>query len=188
MMARLSILIFCTLILFTACSNDETRLSSTDELYRPPTQNPTLSPTVPIVDDSEAAGIQSDEIDETPTPSCTNNLLFLDDITIPDGTLVEPEQTLDKRWSVQNNGSCNWDDRYQVRLIAGPAMGMPNQQALNPALSGTEVVIRMVFIAPNEPGNFRSAWQAYGPQGNPFGDPFFIDILVTGEETIGGGE
>ena len=60
-------------------------------------------------------------------------------------------------------------------------MGVPVQQMLYPALSGTDVVIRMVFIAPNEPGNYRSAWQAYDEQGGPFGDPFFIDVVVVSE-------
>jgi hypothetical protein len=57
-------------------------------------------------------------------------------------------------------------------------MGVPVQQALVPALSGTITMIRMVFIAPEEPGNHRSAWQAYDPLGNAFGDPFFIDVVV----------
>jgi hypothetical protein len=35
-----------------------------------------------------------------------------------------------------------------------------------------------VFKAPSEPGSYRSAWQAYNPQGEPFGDPFFIDFVV----------
>jgi hypothetical protein len=46
----------------------------------------------------------------------------------------------------------------------------------------------MVFIAPEEPGNFRSAWQAYDPQDNPYGDPFFIDIVVPETIDLTGGE
>ena len=52
------------------------------------------------------------------------------------------------------------------------------QQALFPARSDTEVVIRMNFIAPEEPDTYRSAWQTFGPDGEPFGDPFFIEIIV----------
>ena len=127
-------------------------------------------------------------IEPTPTPSCLNGLLFIKDLTIPDGTLVDPGESLDKRWEVQNSGSCNWDKNYRVKLIAGPGMGVPVQQALNPALSGTEVIIRMMFIAPDEPGNYRSAWQAYDPFGNPFGDLFFIDIVVSETSGQSGGE
>ncbi len=30
-------------------------------------------------------------------------------------------------------------------------------------------------------GTYRSAWQAYDPDGLPFGDPFFIEIEVVDE-------
>jgi hypothetical protein len=97
---------------------------------------------------------------------------------------------LDKRWLVQNAGTCNWDERYQVRLEAGPNMGVPAQQTLFPARSGLELVIRMIFIAPDEPGIYRSAWQAYDLEDVPFGDPFFIEIEVVENSSSesGGGE
>jgi len=119
---------------------------------------------------------------ETPKPTlkptCTNNLLFVNDVTIPDGTLVSPGDRLDKRWLLKNAGTCNWNEAYQVQLIARPSMEVDSIQKLFPARSGTEFEIRMVFIAPEESGTYRSAWQAYDPNGNPFGDPFYIEIVV----------
>jgi len=79
---------------------------------------------------------------------------------------------------VQNSGNCNWDERYRLRLIAGPAMQASEEQALFPARSGTRAIIQVVFQAPAEPGTYRSAWQAYNPDGQPFGDVIFIDIVV----------
>ena len=164
----------------TACGNQTQQIQQTSGVYRPPTAAATESSFAPPLKGVETESA-ADEIHPSPTPACTNNLWFLQDLTIPDGTQVDPGEPLDKRWLVQNNGSCNWNDQYQVRLIAGPGMGVPVQQMLYPALSGTDVVIRMVFIAPNEPGNYRSAWQAYDEQGGPFGDPFFIDVVVVSE-------
>ncbi len=117
---------------------------------------------------------------QTPTPpqACSDNLLFLDDLSIKDGSVFPPGVQLDKRWQVENNGTCNWDRRYLMKLIAGSEMGVPAEQALYPARSGSQAVIRIVFTAPTEPGNYRSAWQAYDPQDQPFGDPFYIDIVV----------
>ncbi|BAJ62187.1 hypothetical protein ANT_01530 [Anaerolinea thermophila UNI-1] len=112
------------------------------------------------------------------TPVCLDNLTFLSDVTIPDGTEVEPNSTLDKRWEVQNSGNCNWDERYRLRLIAGPAMQAAEEQALFPARSGNKAIIQVVFQAPAEPGQYRSAWQAYNAEGQPFGDVIFIDIVV----------
>jgi hypothetical protein len=111
-------------------------------------------------------------------PPCTDQLTFIDDLTIPDGSVVSPGEELDKRWQVENSGTCNWDERYRLRLIAGASLGSPSEQALYPARSGTLVVIRILFTAPEEAGAYRSAWQAYGPAGEPFGDQIFIDIVV----------
>jgi hypothetical protein len=79
---------------------------------------------------------------------------------------------------VLNSGTCNWEASYAVRLVAGPDLGAPPEQSLFPARSGTEAVIHMIFTAPQEPGVYRSAWQAFSPTGEAFGDPFFIEIEV----------
>jgi hypothetical protein len=99
-------------------------------------------------------------------------------LTVPDGTVVAPGERLDKRWQVENNGSCNWDVRYSLVLIAGPQLNAPPEQALNPARSGTQAMVQIIFVAPEEPGAYRSAWQAQDPQGILFGDPIYIDFIV----------
>ena len=169
------------ILTLSACNGRE-QVTPTEEVYRPPTQETTLTP-LPV-------NTQEPEIERpTPEPACTNALWFFQDITIPDGTKVSPGQRLDKRWLVQNAGTCNWDSRYEIRLEAGPTMGVPAVQAIAPARSGLEVIIRMIFIAPEEPGTYRSAWQAYDPDDQPFGDPFFIEIEVVDDSSDpGGGE
>jgi hypothetical protein len=114
----------------------------------------------------------------TPTPSCTDQLTFLEDLTIPDGSVVQPGAALDKRWRMKNSGTCNWDKTYHVRLVSGEAVGLPVEQSLYPARGGSEFQIRMEIKAPADPGYYRIAWQAYNPQGEAFGDPFFVEISV----------
>lgn len=114
----------------------------------------------------------------TPAANCLNNLQFLEDLTIPDGSRVQPGDVLDKRWQVANTGECNWSAAYSVRLVAGNALGLAESQPLYPARGGTQAIIRLVFTAPQTAGAYRSAWQAHTPQGEPFGDPFFIDFIV----------
>lgn len=112
------------------------------------------------------------------TPSCTDNLAFLEDITIPNGTVVVPGESVDKRWLVQNSGSCNWDDRYRLKFVSGSELNAPLEQALYPARSGTTASIRILFTAPGDPGTYQSDWQAYDPQGVAFGDPLLIRLVV----------
>jgi len=115
----------------------------------------------------------------SPVPQCLDNLIYLQDLTIPDDSSVLPGSMLDKQWLVENNGTCNWDRYYRLRLIAGPDLGAPSEQALYPARSGSQAVIRILFTAPAESGTYRSAWQAYDPQGKTFGDLIFIQIVVS---------
>jgi len=118
------------------------------------------------------------EVSALPTPECSNILTFLEDLTIPDGTLTHPGEALDKRWLVQNNGSCNWNEQYRLKLVSGPALGVPEEQSLYPARSGTQAIIRILFTAPDQSGLQRSAWQAFSPEGEAFGDPFYLEVLV----------
>jgi len=113
---------------------------------------------------------------------CSDYLSYLEDLTIPDKTKILPGAQLDKRWKVRNSGTCNWDNRYRIRLIAGPDMGAKSEQALFPAIGGSAAIIRILFIAPEEPGTYRSAWQAVNPDGTLFGDVFYIEVVVDSGE------
>jgi len=115
----------------------------------------------------------------TATPPCTDGLAFVEDVTIPDGTTVSPGASVDKRWLVQNNGTCNWDALYRLKFVGGSEMGATPEQALYPARGGAQATIRITFTAPSEPGEYSTAWQAFDPNGEPFGDAIFMKIQVS---------
>lgn len=140
-------------------------------VYRPPTAAESTTPAVPLASPTP-------DLRPTSTPQCTNVLSYLEDLSVPDGSSVQPGAQVDKRWRLENSGSCNWDEHYHLRLIAGPSLGVPSEQALYPARSGTQFTLQIIFTGPTEPGTYRSAWQAYDPQGQAFGDPFFVEIQV----------
>ena len=168
------LLFLFTVFLITACDRQ-----TTPTLYIPPTQNATLvSATQDLPTSNLDLVTPTAPPQPTPTPDCTPGLVYLEDLTIPDGSSVSPGDLLDKRWLVENIGSCNWDANFSLRLIAGPEMGAPPESALFPARSGTQAEIRILFTAPQEPAVYRSAWQAHDPQGRIFGDPIFIEIVV----------
>jgi hypothetical protein len=165
----------CILWLASACSLSRSPASSIGS-NKTPFLPATIAPTPAAV-----TSVPSSAPDESTSASplnCTNQLTFVSDQTIPDGTKVQPGSGLDKRWEVKNSGTCNWDDSYHLKLIAGSNMGAAEEQALYPARSGSQVVIRIQFTAPTQAGDYRSAWQAVSPSGEPFGDPFFIEIVV----------
>jgi hypothetical protein len=132
-------------------------------LARPPSQIALASPTPPPL---------------TPTPACTNSLVFVQDLTVPDGTRFAPGAPIDKIWLVRNDGTCNWDARYRLRFLDGEPMGAEDEQALFPARAGAEAQIQIHFTAPDSSGTYASRWQAYTPLGEPFGELIFLLIEV----------
>lgn len=139
--------------------------------YRPPTYAVQVTPPLPL---AKTTG--------TPAASnpltCTNNLVLLQDSSLPSGTVVNAGQSLDKRWLIQNSGTCNWDETYLVKLVSGIDFGASTEQALYPARAGAEVTLQMSLTAPAEPGAYQSAWQAFDPQGEAFGDMLTLQVVV----------
>jgi hypothetical protein len=162
----------CTLICVSGCSFRPSLTSpdaTLDASFIPATLVPTASPTRE----------RTQQLSESKSnPNCTDQLTYISDVTIPDDTIVAPASTMDKRWEVENSGTCNWDSGYKIKLIAGPDMGAITEQELFPARSGSRATIRIQFTAPTAPGKYRSAWQAFNPQGQAFGDMFYIEVVI----------
>lgn len=138
--------------------------------FKAPTMMPT--PTIPSMIDEQATQ-QSAQ-----AANCTNDLLFLEDLTIPDGTQIEPGTIIDKEWKVKNSGTCNWDETYSVRLVTGESLGATSPQTLVPARNGAEAVISISMTAPSNPGKYTSTWRAFDSNGQPFGEWFSVEVTV----------
>jgi len=136
------------------------------------------TPLVNTIKSSPTAAVSTTPLPPTATPPCTNNLKYVSDLTIPDNTVVQPGQVLDKQWQVENSGSCNWDGRYQLKYIGGDALGSVTVEPLYPARTGTQAVVHVSFTSPQQAGTYRTTWQAFDPDGQPFGDPITMQIVV----------
>lgn len=146
----------------------------------PPNVTPTSRPTLPAATSVAATPTAITEA-ATPTQSaaCENDLTFMQDLTVPDGSVIPAGGSIDKQWLVLNSGTCNWDADYRLKMVAGEALGALTEQALYPAKAGTQAALRLLFTAPIEPGTYQSAWQAFAPDGSIFGDAVFIEIIVS---------
>lgn len=148
--------------------------------FRPPTQpGPTqVLPTTTPVPVLFTPFLTATGTATLPGP-CLNNLGFIEDLTIPDNSLILPGSTIDKQWLVSNSGNCHWDMTYNLKWIGGDTLGAAEVQPLFPARAGTQATLRILFVAPSVEGPYESAWQAVDPNGNVFGDLIFIKILVS---------
>ncbi len=156
---------------------------STPTLFVPPTSD--FSAPTGIAQTSQATPLPSPTpvpsktpVPATPTP-CNNDLRFVQDLTIPDGTSVTPGMPIEKQWLVTNSGTCDWGAGYLLKLTSGDAMGAPSEQALFPARAGTQVTLSVAFTAPQTAGTYQSAWQAFAPDGTTFGEAVYLEISVS---------
>jgi Ig-like domain from next to BRCA1 gene len=148
-----------------------------------PTDTPTeaLTATLPegaSASDTPAVSLATGTPSPTPGGPCTNNLHFIADVTVPDGTQYLPGQPIDKQWRVKNTGTCDWGADYRLVLVSGNAMGAPSEVALYPAKGGSAAVLELNMIAPPDPGTYTGRWQARSPSAKLFGDRVFVTINV----------
>lgn len=170
--------ILLILLTLSACSP-----APTPTPFRPPTvEAPLVEPTLIIQPTQQVVIIQATPLPTIiPTVSpqdCSDNLHFIDDVTIPDNTFISYGASVDKQWLVENNGTCNWNASYRLKHLGGADLGTPEELMLYPARAGTQAMIQIIFTAPFTDGVYESAWQAFDPEGNPFGDPIYIRITV----------
>jgi serine/threonine protein phosphatase PrpC len=112
-------------------------------------------------------------------PGCNSRGRFVRDVTIPDGTQVAAGELFEKAWLVENADTCPWGPGYTIQRIDGEAMGTPNISPLTITVPpGENGEIRMALTAPIQPGNYRSSWQLFDLNGDPFGPELYLEIEV----------
>ena len=163
-----------TFLLLTGCSSQV----SNQTLFLPPTT--VILPDSSLIDETATTEGLPRIGSSTPTinNNCINNLLYIEDLTFPDGTIVKAGIPIKKQWRVENNGSCNWNSRYLLRWVSGDDLGGEPEIALYPAKAGSKAIIQIDIIAPNQPGTYTATWNAFDPNGQPFGDLLTTQIVV----------
>jgi hypothetical protein len=108
-----------------------------------------------------------------------DSLEFVADVNVPDDTNMSPGQDFLKTWRVKNTGSCAWQAGYEL-VYAGYADEMSGQaQPLTQVVQpGQEVEVSVQFTAPDEIGNYLSAWQMSNPAGVTFEEIIFVRVVV----------
>ncbi|HSH05410.1 MAG TPA: NBR1-Ig-like domain-containing protein, partial [Anaerolineae bacterium] len=125
--------------------------------------------------------VAQNETEATPLPlfTCTNDSNFLADLTIPDGTLIEPGTPFTKSWQIQNNGTCQWDTSYQLQPRANTDLFQPAPAPTIPETPpGAPLDLTVQLIAPTQSGQYQASWQLTDPTGEPIGVPLTILVNI----------
>jgi hypothetical protein len=158
-----------------------TEMALPTETLPVPTETITLTPT---------GGTETSALSPTITRTATrpsvpagpvcDNSAYISDVTIPDGTVMQPEEVFVKTWSLRNTGTCGWTTAYAIDFVSGKAMDgvityMP--QAVDP---GGTVEISVGLAAPSTPGTYIGYWRLKNADGTFFGDLVYVQIVVPG--------
>ncbi len=140
----------------------------------PPTLPPT-STAIPLITNTP----------NPPTPRPCNWAQFVDDVTIPDGTLVAAGETFTKTWRLKNVGTCNWTTDYKVVFDHGDRMNAPQAANLPHSVAPNETVdVSVAMTAPDAAGSYAGNWMLQTASGVSFGiggsanQPFWVRIDV----------
>ena len=105
-----------------------------------PTSTPTLTPT---------------PLGFLPRPeNCTDEAVLLEDVTIPDGTILARGESFTKTWRLKNTGTCPWDAGYSLIFLTGARMDAPDSVPLSITLPGASMDISVQLIAPSVNGSY----------------------------------
>jgi hypothetical protein len=176
-----------------AAQTVEARLTSA-VIDQPTQETPPPVPTTPApatATDTLEAPTETNTPIPTQTEIPCNRATFIQDVTIPDGTDLEPGESFTKTWRLRNAGSCTWNSSYELLFKDGDAMSGPASKDLSGSVSPGETVdISVDLKAPNSEGDYKGFWWLRSDAGIVFGVgssadvPFFVDIDVVEVETI----
>lgn len=115
----------------------------------------------------------------TATSDC-DDADFVADVSIPDGTVMDPNETFTKTWRLRNSGTCSWTPSYSVVFSSGDSMGGPSSQAMTSNVNpGQTVDISINLKAPATAGDYVGYWSLRNASGKNFAS-FYVDIKVGG--------
>lgn len=121
-----------------------------------------------------------------PSPTATfgavgcNNSTLVSDVTIPDGTKIDPGKSFTKTWRIKNTGTCAWNGDYKFTFTGGELFGSDTTKIRRNVAPNATTDFSLNFTAPTTPGTYTGYWRLYNDKGEAFGAVFSVNIVVPG--------
>jgi len=154
------------LIVILACRRNE-QTEPTEPIE--PTEPVTL--TVPLT--------QTTAPDVLEPGSSEDGMTFITDVSIPDGFVVNANESVIKTWRIQNSGTRDWYG-YVIAFESGEPMGTM-EQVIPDTPAGETLDISIDMTAPGGPGSYSGRWEVRSPEGVSLGGLTCV-ITVPSEE------
>ena len=134
----------------------------------PPTATNTAIPNTPT--NTPIPPTPSDTPLPTLTPIPCNWMDFIDDVSIPDNTTMNPGQVFTKTWRIKNVGTCEWGPDYSLVFISGVAMeGATVVRVGAVVYPGESIDLSVDLVSPSSAGTYASIWGMRTADGTSFG-------------------
>ncbi len=122
---------------------------------------------------------------QTASAAVCDAVLFVADVTVPDGSAYSPNASFTKTWRLKNIGTCTWTSSYKLVFVSGSQMGGPGEANLTSTVApNTTVDLSVNLTAPVPAGTYRGYWQLKNAAGTLFGigatadKPFWVEIVT----------
>ncbi len=122
---------------------------------------------------------------------CSYKATFVADVTIPDSSVLSPNEDFTKIWRIRNDGTCTWGTAgFQINKLmftGGDQMGAPNfvdlpAATINP---GVTIDVPVTMRTPANPGTYRGEWKLGDGESASLGTgstgtkPFYVQLVVS---------
>lgn len=113
----------------------------------------------------------------TTTPAPAEDMAYVADTSIPDGTGVAPRASFTKGWLVFNTGKHGWSSGWVLTRVGGKPLGAARMPvpATRPCYSANIVAS---MRAPAKPGRYTATWRMRDPKGHLVGERLTVVIQV----------
>ena len=141
-------------------------------------ENPYKDVPEDIVISREITPADVDEVRANNSPTCLNGMMYLNDVSLPNRTVLVPNMNATKTWRIKNTGTCTWDSTYTFNYVKGSVLG-PTSVKINKLVGpGESYEISVDLVTPAANGEYTSWWQMRSPNGTNFGQTIWYDIQV----------
>ena len=104
---------------------------------------------------------------------------YVADVTVEDGTVIQPDEGFVKTWRVLNTGTTTWTTDYSLRFLGDDQMRGPDSVPLPREVKPDEMIeLSVSLTAPTTPGRHRSTWKLANAQGALFEFEQYAEIQV----------
>jgi hypothetical protein len=120
----------------------------------------------------------------SPSPQGRYLARFVADLSVEDGTNVNPEQKFVKIWKMRNEGTTAWPESTHLIFVGGDKISNVESVLVPPIEPNAEVDVAVDMVAPSKPGRYVTYWRLTSPDGIRFGQRVWVDITVSVEEKV----